>query len=216
MPVHTKVKTRLSGEPYIYHPISVAKVLADLQMDAQTIQAAILHDVIEDTETAKEQIKNEFGDDVAELVDGVSKLTHLEFESKLEAQAENFRKMMLAMVKDVRVIIIKLADRLHNMRTLDVMRLDKQKRIARETLDIYAPIALRLGMHGLRVELEELCFKILWPTRYNVLKDVIRRTNINRDKLLQEVENNIRERLKQANIQGKIYGREKKYLQHLS
>ena len=202
-------QTRLSGEPYIYHPISVAKVLVEMHMDAETIQAAILHDVIEDTETAKDQIKNEFGNEVAELVDGVSKLTHLEFESKLEAQAENFRKMMLAMVKDVRVIIIKLADRLHNMRTLDVMRLDKRKRIARETLDIYAPIALRLGMHGLRVELEELSFKTVWPKRYEVLNDVIRRANINRDALLQEVEKNICERLERANIVNRIHGREK-------
>jgi len=202
-------QTRLTGEPYIYHPISVARVLAEMHMDAETIQAAILHDVIEDTETAKEQIKTEFGNDVAELVDGVSKLTHLEFESKLEAQAENFRKMMLAMVKDVRVIIIKLADRMHNMRTLDVMKLQKRKRIAHETLDIYAPIALRLGMHGLRVELEELSFKALWPKRYEVLRDVIRRTNINRDSLLQEVEKNIYERLEQANIISRIHGREK-------
>lgn len=202
-------QTRISGEPYIYHPISVAKVLADMRMDAQTIQAAILHDVIEDTETAKEHLTNEFGEEVAELVDGVSKLTHLEFESKREAQAENFRKMMLAMVKDVRVIIIKLADRLHNMRTLDVMRLEKRQRIARETLDIYAPIALRLGMHGLRVELEELCFKTLWPKRHEVLKDVIRRANINRDALLQEVEKNILERLEKADIVSRIYGREK-------
>ncbi len=202
-------QTRQSGEPYIYHPISVAKVLAELHMDAETIQAAILHDVIEDTETAKEQIKIEFGNNVADLVDGVSKLTHLEFESKLEAQAENFRKMMLAMVKDVRVIIIKLADRLHNMRTLDVMRLDKRKRIARETLDIYAPIALRLGMHSVRVELEELCFKTIWPKRFEVLKDVIRRTNINRDALLKEAEKNISERLENAGIVGRIHGREK-------
>ncbi len=202
-------QTRLTGEPYIYHPISVARVLAEMHMDAETLQAAILHDVIEDTETAKEQIKTEFGNDVAELVDGVSKLTHLEFESKLEAQAENFRKMMLAMVKDVRVIIIKLADRLHNMRTLDVMRLDKRKRIARETLDIYAPIALRLGMHGLRLELEELSFKALWPMRYKVLKDVIRRTNINRDALLLEVEKNISQRLEKENIVSRIHGREK-------
>ena len=202
-------QTRLSGEPYIYHPISVARVLAEMHMDAQTIQAAILHDVIDDTETAKEHLSKEFGEEVAELVDGVSKLTHLEFESRLEAQAENFRKMMLAMVKDVRVIIIKLADRLHNMRTLDAMRLEKRKRIARETLDIYAPIALRLGMHGLRVELEELCFKTIWPKRHEVLKDVIRRVNINRDALLQEVEKNIRERLEQAGIVSRIHGREK-------
>ena len=178
-------------------------------MDAQTIQAAILHDVIEDTETAKEHLKQEFGEEVAELVDGVSKLTHLEFESKLEAQAENFRKMMLAMVKDVRVIIIKLADRLHNMRTIDVMTEKKRKRIARETLDIYAPIALRLGMHDLRIELEELSFKYIWPLRYKILKDVIRRTNINRDALIQEVEKNISERLKQAHIDNRILGREK-------
>ena len=202
-------QTRLTGEPYIYHPLSVARVLTEMRMDAQTIQAAILHDVIEDTETAKEQIKQEFGEEVAELVDGVSKLTHLEFESKLEAQAENFRKMMLAMVKDVRVIIIKLADRLHNMRTIDVMPEKKRKRIARETIDIYAPIALRLGMHDLRVELEELSFKYIWPLRYRVLKDVIRRTNINRDALIQEVEKNISERLEQAKIASRILGREK-------
>ena len=202
-------QTRLTGEPYIYHPLSVARVLAEMHMDAQTIQAAILHDVIEDTETAKEHLKQEFGEEVAELVDGVSKLTHLEFESKLEAQAENFRKMMLAMVKDVRVIIIKLADRLHNMRTIDVMSEKKRKRIARETLDIYAPIALRLGMHDLRVELEELSFKYIWPLRFKVLKDVIRRTNINRDALIQEVEKNISERLKQAHIENRILGREK-------
>ena len=202
-------QTRISGEPYIYHPLSVARVLAEMRMDYQTITAAILHDVVEDTETALEQISQEFGDEVAELVDGVSKLTHLEFESKLEAQAENFRKMMLAMVKDVRVIIIKLADRLHNMRTISVMPEHKQKRIARETLDIYAPIALRLGMHELRSELEVLSFKSIWPIRYKILKDEIKRININRNALLQEVETNICERLEQANIVGRIYGREK-------
>ena len=202
-------QTRLTGEPYIYHPLAVAKVLAELHMDVQTIAAAILHDVIEDTETAKEQITQEFGNEVAELVDGVSKLSNLEFESKIEAQAENFRKMMLAMVKDVRVIIIKLADRLHNMRTLSVMAQDKRRRIARETLDIYAPIALRLGMHELRIELEKLSFKTLWPRRYEVLKEAIKRTNVNRKVLLQEVEKNICERLEQANIVSRIYGREK-------
>ena len=202
-------QTRLTGEPYIHHPIAVAKVLAEMHMDAQTISAAILHDVIEDTETAKEQITREFGSEVAELVDGVSKLTHLEFASKLEAQAENFRKMMLAFVNDVRVIIIKLADRLHNMRTLSVMSQDKRRRIARETLDIYAPIALRLGMHELRIELEELSFKALWPRRYAVLQEAIKRTNVNRKVLLQEVEKNICERLEEANIISRIHGREK-------
>ncbi len=202
-------QTRLTGEPYIYHPLAVAKVLAEMHMDAKTIIAAILHDVIEDTETTKEQIKYEFGEVVAELVDGVSKLTNLEFDSRLEAQAENFRKMMLAMVKDVRVIIIKLADRLHNMRTLGVMSPNKRKRIARETLDIYAPIALRLGMHDFRVELEELSFKILWPKRYEVLMESTRRTNVNRKTLLQQVEKNICERMEQAIIESRIHGREK-------
>ena len=202
-------QTRISGEPYIYHPLAVSKVLAEMHMDSQTITAAILHDVIEDTETAKEQITHEFGGEVADLVDGVSKLTHLEFESKLEAQAENFSKMMLAMVKDVRVIIIKLADRLHNMRTLSVMSDIKRRRIARETLDIYAPIALRLGMHDLRVELEELSFSTLWPKRFEVLRDAVKRTNVNRKVMLGEVEKNICERLEHANIISRIHGREK-------
>lgn len=202
-------QTRLTGEPYIYHPLAVARVLAGMHMDAQTITAAILHDVIEDTETAKEQITDEFGRDVADLVDGVSKLTHLKFGSKQEAQAENFRKMMLAFAKDIRVIIIKLADRLHNMRTIGVMPDSKRKQIARETLDIYAPIAMRLGMHKLCMELEELSFQTLWPRRYEVLQDSVRRTNVNRKKLLQEVEKNICERLEEAGIVSRIHGREK-------
>lgn len=202
-------QTRLTGEPYIYHPLAVARVLAGMHMDAQTIAAAVLHDVIEDTETAKEQIIHEFGRDVAELVDGVSKLTYLRFGSKQEAQAENFRKMMLAFAKDIRVIIIKLADRLHNMRTLSVMSYGKRRQIARETLDIYAPIALRLGMRELCIELEELSFKTLWPRRYEVLLESIKRTNVNRKKLLQDVEKNICERLEEADIVSRIHGREK-------
>ncbi len=202
-------QTRKSGEPYIYHPLSVARVLAEMHMDAQTIQAAILHDVIEDTKTLKDHIYKEFGEEVAELVDGVSKLTHLEFSSKQEAQAENFRKMMLAMVKDVRVIIIKIADRLHNMRTIEVMADVKRKRISRETLDIYAPIALRLGMHELRIELEELSFRYLWPLRYRSLQAAIKRSNVNRDALINEVKKNITERLQSADIKSEILGREK-------
>ncbi len=154
---------RLTGEPYIYHPLEVARILAEMRMDYKSIIAAILHDVIEDTRTAKEQIAGEFGEEVAELVDGVSKLTHIQFESRAEAQAENFRKMMLAMVRDLRVILVKLADRLHNMRTLGVMRADKRRRIARETLEIYAPIANRLGMNSVRLELEDLGFAALLP-----------------------------------------------------
>jgi GTP diphosphokinase / guanosine-3',5'-bis(diphosphate) 3'-diphosphatase len=156
---------RLSGEPYIAHPIAVASILAELHMDHRSIVAAILHDVIEDTPTAKEQIAEEFGDEVALLVDGVSKLTQIKFRDRAEAQAENFRKMVLAMTQDLRVILIKLADRLHNMRTLGVMPPPKRRRIARETLEIYAPIAHRLGMHQVRVELEDLCFRAMHPHR---------------------------------------------------
>lgn len=200
---------RLSGEPYISHPLAVAKVLVEMYMDACTITAAILHDVMEDTDIAKGQIVEEFGEEVAQLVDGVSKLTHLAFASRLEAQAENFRKMMLAMVKDVRVIIIKLADRLHNMRTLDVMPPKKRNRIARETLDVYAPIALRLGMDSLRLELEELSLQALRPWRYGVLKEAMKRTYINRNVLLQQVKASLHEHLQRANVDGKVQGRQK-------
>jgi GTP diphosphokinase / guanosine-3',5'-bis(diphosphate) 3'-diphosphatase len=158
-------QSRVSGEPYIYHPLAVAQILADMRMDYKSLIAAILHDVIEDTGTPKEQVARMFGEEVAELVDGVSKLTQIKFESQAEAQAENFRKMMLAMVRDIRVILIKLADRLHNMRTLGVMKPDKRRRIARETLDIYAPIANRLGMNSLRLELEDLGFSAYYPMR---------------------------------------------------
>ena len=202
-------QARLSGEPYISHPLAVAKVLAEMRMDAITITAAILHDVIEDTDTSKEQIVEEFDEKVAQLVDGVSKLTHLVFASRLEAQAENFRKMMLAMVEDVRVIIIKLADRLHNMRTLGAMLPEKRNRVARETLDVYAPIALRLGMDSLRVELEELSFQVLQPWRYGILKEAMKRTRINRNVLLQQVKACLREHLQRAGVTGKVQGRQK-------
>ena len=179
---------RVSGEPYIYHPIAAARILAELRLDAKSIVAAILHDVIEDTPTAKEQIATDFGEDVAELVDGVSKLTQIEFESTAEAQAENFRKMILAMVRDIRVILVKLADRLHNMRTLGVMRPDKRRRIARETLDIYAPIANRLGINALRVELEDLGFAALYPLRYKVLKKAVEAARGHRKEVLNKIE----------------------------
>jgi GTP diphosphokinase / guanosine-3',5'-bis(diphosphate) 3'-diphosphatase len=165
---------RLTGEPYIYHPLAVAKILAEMRLDYQSITAAILHDVIEDTPTAKEQIKEMFGEDVAELVDGVSKLTHLTFSSRAEARAENFRKMMLGMVRDIRIIMVKLADRLHNLRTIGVMRSEKKRRIAKETLDIYVPIAQRLGMHKIRVELEQLAFQAMYPMRYRALDRKLR------------------------------------------
>ncbi len=200
---------RKSGEPYIYHPVEVARILAEMHMDHQSIIAAILHDVIEDTGIAKEVIQQEFGEEVAELVDGVSKLTQIKFESQAEAQAENFRKMMLAMVRDIRVILVKLADRLHNMRTLGVMRADKRRRIARETLEIYAPIANRLGMNQIRLELEELGMAALYPMRYRVLSEVVRKARGNRKEILNKIESAIQQRLNEENLQCRLLSREK-------
>ena len=174
---------RKSGEPYITHPLAVATILAEIRMDYRSLMAAILHDVIEDTDVTKAQLESEFGNEVAELVDGVSKLTHIHFESKVEAQAANFRKMILAMVKDIRVILIKLADRLHNMRTLGVMRPDKCRRIARETLEIYVPIASRLGMNQLRLDLEDLGFSAYYPNRYKTLKQAVLKARGNRKEI---------------------------------
>lgn len=200
---------RLTGEPYIYHPLAVARIMADMHLDDQSIMAAILHDVIEDTPTAKEQIHEQFGPEVAELVDGVSKLTDLTFSSKKEAQAENFRKMMLAMVRDIRIILIKLADRLHNLRTIGVMRQDKQRRIAQESMDIYVPIAQRLGMHKIRLEMEVLCFKAMHPYRYSVLEKVVGKNRRNRKEVMRNVETSICAQLESAAIESRIFGREK-------
>jgi guanosine-3',5'-bis(diphosphate) 3'-pyrophosphohydrolase len=200
---------RMSGEPYIYHPVAAARILAELGLDHKSIIAAILHDVIEDTPTAKDQIAREFGSEVAELVDGVSKLTQIEFESQAEAQAENFRKMILAMVRDIRVILVKLADRLHNMRTLGVMRPEKRRRIARETLDIYAPIANRLGINAIRVELEELGFAALYPLRYRVLEKAVRVARGHRKEVLSKIETAIKRRMHQEGLNGRILSREK-------
>jgi len=200
---------RKSGEPYIYHPIEVARILAGMHMDAESIIAGILHDVIEDTGTPKELVISEFSEEVAELVDGVSKLTQIKFESQAEAQAENFRKMMLAMVKDIRVILVKLADRLHNMRTLGVMRADKRRRIARETLDIYAPIANRLGMNQIRLELEELGFATLYPLRYRVLSNAVKRARGNRKEILNKIESAVQQRLAEETLECRLLSREK-------
>ena len=200
---------RLSGEPYIAHPIAVADILADLHMDAQTIVAAILHDVIEDTPTAKDDLVARFGTEVAELVDGVSKLDHLQFRSRAEAQAESFRKMLLAMVRDIRVVMVKLADRTHNMRTLGSVPPAKRRTIARETLEIYAPIANRLGIHAIKTELEELGFKALYPGRHRIIEKALKRARGNQKQFVGKIEANLRNALKQAGIQGRVEGREK-------
>jgi guanosine-3',5'-bis(diphosphate) 3'-pyrophosphohydrolase len=201
---------RFSGEPYISHPIEVARILAGMHMDHQSIIAAMLHDVIEDTDLDKVTIAENFGDEVAELVDGVSKLDQIKFESKAEAQAENLRKMMLAMARDIRVILIKLADRLHNMRTLEALPAEKQRRIAKETLEIYAPIANRLGMNSFRIEFEELGFSCLYPLRYRVLKDAVRKARGNRKEIIHALESNLKNRLEQENVfPFIIMGREK-------
>lgn len=200
---------RLSGEPYIYHPIAVAKILAEMRLDHKSIEAAILHDVIEDTPTAREQLVENFGEEVAHLVDGVSKLTNIQSISKAEAQAESFRKMILAMVKDIRVILIKLADRLHNMRTLTVMRPEKRRRIASETLEIYAPIALRLGINRVRLDLEELGFAAYHPLRHRILKEKMKKVCGNRRELMEKLLKRIKTRLEQDEVSADVIGREK-------
>jgi GTP diphosphokinase / guanosine-3',5'-bis(diphosphate) 3'-diphosphatase len=200
---------RVSGEPYIYHPLAVARIMCEMRMDYKSIIAALLHDVIEDTPTLKEQLAEEFGDEVAELVDGVSKLTHLDFVSKAEEQAENFRKMMLAMVKDIRVIIIKLADRLHNMRTLDAMRPDKRRRISRETMDIYAPIANRLGIYSMRHELLDLSIQNAYPMRYRALEHAVQQAVGHRKEIFQTIKSAIKDRLKSVEISADVSHRRK-------
>lgn len=200
---------RMSGEPYITHPLEAAKIMAEMRMDYQSIMAAILHDVIEDTPTAKEHLETEFGREVAELVDGVSKITQIDFTTRAEAQAENFRKMMLAMVRDIRVIMIKLADRLHNMRTLGAMPAEKRRRIARETLEIYAPLATRLGINTLRLELEDLGFAAMYPLRYQVIKEAVSRARGNRKEIIHKIETAIKRRLRQEELNGEATGREK-------
>jgi guanosine-3',5'-bis(diphosphate) 3'-pyrophosphohydrolase len=205
-----KGQKRQSGEPYITHPLAAAVTLAKLRMDPQTLMAALLHDVLEDTKVDKAMLVSEFSEEVAELVDGVSKLTQIEFENREEAQAENFRKMILAMVRDIRVILVKLADRLHNMRTLVSLDYSKRRRIALETLEIYAPIANRLGMHGLRLELEDLGFAALHPNRYRVLKAAVNKAHRNRKEIMATIEAAIREGLEKNHLPpAAVMGREK-------
>jgi RelA/SpoT family (p)ppGpp synthetase len=204
-----KGQKRLTGEAYITHPVAVAGILADLHLDGQTICAALLHDVIEDTPTAKDDILARFGREVAELVDGVSKLDKVQFKSRKEAQAESFRKMILAMVRDIRVIMVKLADRTHNMRTLGAMPPAKRRRIALETLDIYAPIANRLGIHSIKLELEDLGFRALYPQRYKVIERELKRARGNQKEFLPKIVASIEGALKGAGLKGSVDSREK-------
>ncbi|MDP0589786.1 MAG: bifunctional (p)ppGpp synthetase/guanosine-3',5'-bis(diphosphate) 3'-pyrophosphohydrolase [Candidatus Endonucleobacter bathymodioli] len=202
-------QVRRSGEPYITHPLEVASLLADMHLDHLSLMAAMLHDVIEDTCIEKQAIQNEFGGVVADLVDGVSKLTYTKFKNKTLAQAENFQKMALAMAKDIRVILVKLADRLHNMRTLGVLMLEKRSRIARETLDIYVPIANRLGMHTLRSELEDLCFSAIYPMRFRLIGSAVQRAKENRKDLLTSVQKTVTDRLRKEGLKSHVATREK-------
>lgn len=205
-------QTRQSGEPYVTHPLAVATLLAQWHLDAQALIAAILHDVVEDTPTTKDEIAKRFGKPVADLVDGVSKLDKLQFATLEEAQAENFRKMLLAMARDVRVILIKLADRLHNMRTLDAVKQSKQERVARETLEIYSPIAYRLGLNAVHYEFEDLGFKALHPNRFQVLEKAVKSARGNRREVVGKILEAVKSRLAEFKVNAVVSGREK----HLS
>ena len=200
---------RSSGSPYISHPISVAEICAGWKLDVNAIRAALLHDVMEDQDIAKQELLEKFGDEVAELVDGLSKLDRLEFESKAHQQAESFRKMLLAMARDIRIILIKLADRLHNMRTLDAVSPEKRRRIATETLEIYAPIAHRLGLNALYRELQDLCFMAIFPNRYHVLEKAVMAARGNRREVLTKIDEHVRAALPAAGIESEVTGREK-------
>ena len=202
-------QVRRTGQPYVTHPLAVAGILADMRMDHQSLMAALLHDVIEDTGIAKEALATQFGTSVAELVDGVSKLSQFETTSRAEAQAENFQKMAMAMARDIRVILVKLADRLHNMRTLDVLKPEKRRRIAQETLEIYAPIAQRLGMNNMRIEFEDLGFTALHPMRARRIQAAVRKARGNRKELVTQIQRKIETRLREEHIPARVLGREK-------
>jgi len=202
-------QNRRSGEPYVTHPLAVAGILSTMHMDHQSLMAAMLHDVIEDTGIPKYALENQFGESVAELVDGVSKLTQIEFGSQEEKQAENFQKMALAMANDIRVILVKLADRLHNMRTLGALRPDKMRRIAKETLEIYAPIAHRLGMNDMRIEFENRGFSAMYPLRALRLQAALHTARGNRKELVENIQSAIEHRLERENIPSLVLGREK-------
>ncbi len=202
-------QVRKSGEPYISHPIAVAEICAEWKLDAQAIMAALLHDVMEDQDVKKDELIERFGAPVASLVDGLSKLEKMEFQSQIEQQAENFRKMLLAMARDVRVILVKLADRLHNMRTLDAMAVDKRRRIARETMEVYVPIAHRLGLNNIYRELQDLSFSHIFPLRYRTLSKAVRAARGNRREVVSKIMDSVNLSLADAGIDAEVYGREK-------
>ena len=202
-------QTRSSGEPYITHPVAVTSILAEMRMDHETLMAALLHDVIEDTEYSKEDLEQRFGSTVAELVQGVSKLDKVKFKDIKEFEVTNLQKMFMAMTQDIRVILIKLADRTHNMRTLGALRPEKRRRIAKETLELYAPIANRLGIHNIKNELEDWGFQALYPMRYRALSTAVKQARGNRRELLEKIQHEILGRLEQAGINADVSGREK-------
>ncbi len=202
-------QTRLSGEPYLVHPMEVAAILADLKLDVPTVVTGLLHDTIEDTLTTHEELVATFGQEVANLVDGVTKISKIHFKTKEESQAENFRKMLLAMANDIRVILVKLADRLHNMRTLQYQPEPKQRSIAKETLDIYAPMAHRLGISWIKSELEDLSFRYLDPQIYYDLASKVALKKKERESHVEEVKKIIIEKLAEHGIQGEVSGRSK-------
>ena len=205
---HSEQK-RSSGEPYIVHPIAVASIVFEMQLDHHAVMAALMHDVLEDTPVSRATLVEAFGEEVTHIVDGVSKLNHLKFRSKKEAQAESFRKMLLAMVTDIRVIIIKLADRLHNMRTIGALRPDKRRRIGKETLEVYAPIATRLGMYTIKTELEDLGFRARYPARSRVLAATVEQSHRNREQLIARVADRITSALSEKGVEATVSGREK-------
>src|SRR6202142_4048834 len=207
---HHKGQQRESGEPYLVHPLEVAILLAEMRLDATAIVAGLLHDAVEDTTVTVDEIKAEFGEQVAHIVEGVTKISKIDFASSEEAQAENVRKMVLAMMDDIRVVLIKLADRLHNMRTLKFLSPERQFKIAKETLEIYAPIAHRLGMGKIRGELEDLAFQYVDPISYKQVKDAIESRRKEGEAFLAEVQNVIGQKLKEAKIQAKVEARIKR------
>jgi RelA/SpoT family (p)ppGpp synthetase len=203
-------QTRASGDPYFSHPLEVAAILTDLKLDDATIVAALLHDVVEDTDATHREIEDLFGSEISALVDGLTKIRRLDLVSKEAAQAENLRKLLLAVSKDVRVLLVKLADRLHNMRTLEHVPADKRQRIAQETVDIYAPLAGRMGMQTIREELEDLSFKVLNPEAYRTIADRLKRLRRESGNMLLEIEDALKKKLEESHIKADVSGREKR------